>query len=72
MQVSPGQSRFMRHSYEDLIHVDCAVGAGPGGARGRTNHLADELAKACLMPPAELLMRLGRIPDQEIQQFSKV
>ena len=32
----------------------------------RTNHLADELAKARLMPPAEPLMRLGRISDQEI------
>ena len=30
----------------------------------RTNHLAD--AKACLMPPAEPLMRLGRIANQEI------
>src|SRR5277367_509568 len=39
----------------------------------RTNHLADELAKACLMPPAEPLMRLGRIPDQEIDfGWSKV
>src|ERR1700733_8189631 len=32
----------------------------------RTNHLADELAKARLMPPAEPLMRLRRISDQEI------
>ena len=32
----------------------------------RTDHLADELAKACLMPPSEPLMRLGRIPNQEI------
>ena len=32
----------------------------------RTNHLAHELAKARLMPPAEPLMRLRRIPDQEI------
>jgi hypothetical protein len=56
----------MRHSYENLIHVDCAVGAGLEALEVRTNHLVDEFAKARLMPPAAPLMRLGRISDQEI------